>query len=232
MIALEEKRVQLQELLQAVEGKLSELHSVIYQPTNEAAPAVKPAATAKPAAKPVAGKKRGRAPRGDRREQIMAALQSAGSKGVTIKEMSASLDIKPALLHAWFSANMKRVSGLKKVGPSHYALNGAAKAPAAAKPEPVAKAPKAAKAAKATKAVKTAKAAKPAKASAGSKRRGAMKDQILAVLQEVGSTGITVKDLAAKLGANYRNVYIWFVTTGKRIAGIKRIAPATYRMEA
>ena len=62
--------------------------------------------------------------------------------------------------------------------------------------------------------------------------RGQLKEQILNELKSAGATGITIKDLAAKLNANYKNVYIWFVTTGKRIAGIKKVGPAQYKLEA
>ena len=43
---------------------------------------------------------------------------------------------------------------------------------------------------------------------------------------------MTIKGLAAKLNANYKNVYFWFVTTSKKIAGIKKVGPAQYKLEA
>ena len=39
-------------------------------------------------------------------------------------------------------------------------------------------------------------------------------------------------DLAERLGAKYKNVYIWFATTGKKYPNIKRIAPATYQLKS
>ena len=227
MIALEEKRAALQSQLGAIDGKLSQLQNALYgQPVKSSMPSI---AVANKSAVKIARKQRGTL-----RDQILETLQAAGAKGVTVKDLAPRLAIKTTHLHSWFSANMKKIAAIKKIGPSHYALSGPVPAPAAkeAKPAKVSKvkAPKAVKvkAPKAAK-VKPAKVAKPAKAS---KRSGKLKDQILAQLKEAGNAGITIKDLSAKLNAKYRNVYIWFVTTGKRIAGIKRIAPATYRLEA
>ena len=226
MIALEEKRATLQSQVEKVDHQLSALQGALYgQPAK--------AVTAPVAARKSAGKPPRKA-RGALREQILEALQAAGAKGATVKELSALLGIKNTHLHSWFSAAGKKLPQIKKVGPSHYALSGAAqKAAVEAKPAKAAKAPKAAKAVKAPKAAKAPKAEKPAKAAKGKgTRRGALKDKIVAALQEAGSAGVTVKDLSDKLGVKYRNLYIWFVTTGKRIPGLKKAGPAQYKLEA
>jgi hypothetical protein len=43
---------------------------------------------------------------------------------------------------------------------------------------------------------------------------------------------LKIKDLADKVGANYRNVSVWFVTTGKKYPKVKKVAPAHYRLAA
>jgi hypothetical protein len=86
------------------------------------------------------------------------------------------------------------------------------------------KAAKIAPVAKTTKPKAAAPVAKQGKAvkSVGTGRRGALKDAILAELKAVGSKGIAVKDLSAKLGVKNQNVHVWFATTGKTIKGLKK----------
>ena len=61
-------------------------------------------------------------------------------------------------------------------------------------------------------------------------RRGGLKEMILARLQSVGPEGIKVKDLAADLGINRKNVEIWFYTTGKKVSAIKKLGPGLFTM--
>jgi hypothetical protein len=58
--------------------------------------------------------------------------------------------------------------------------------------------------------------------------RGAVKTAIIDLLKGAGESGITVKDVAAKLGVNYNRVFTWFYNTGKSIKQIKKVAPAKY----
>ena len=220
MILLEEKRGVLFGQIEAIDSKLTDLQKALYAQPMQAPAPIALSRKAAPAGKGA------RQQRGALREQIMEALQAAGSNGATVKALSAMLGISTAHVHTWFSSNLKKVAGLKKVAPSHYVLNGgASKAPAPAK---VSKG-KAAKPAVVAKAAKHA--AKKAK-RAGRAPRGAMKEKIVAALTAAGSEGISIKDLAAKIGANYRNVYVWFVTTGKGIAGITKVGPARYKLQA
>lgn len=96
-------------------------------------------------------------------------------------------------------------------------------------------APKAAaKAAKATKAAKAPKvrAARGENLNREPAKRGELKNRIVAELKKAGEAGVTIKDLSAKTKTKYKNLYIWFVTTGKRIAGIEKVGPARYRLKA
>lgn len=59
-------------------------------------------------------------------------------------------------------------------------------------------------------------------------RPGKFKNKILALLQGAGKKGLTVRDLAGKLGVKPQRVYVWFNATGSRVKEIKKVAPATY----
>ncbi|MGB8166243.1 MAG: hypothetical protein WCF18_02055 [Chthoniobacteraceae bacterium] len=149
-----------------------------------------------------------RAQRGQLKEKITAALESAGALGVKVKDLAAAIGTKPVNVHSWFHSALKRGSAITKLSGGHYRLAGSS---AAAKAVP---------AAKATKQVK--------KARKGAKR-GQLTSDILDALKAAGSKGITVADLSEKLGANYKNIYIWFATTGKKHP-VKKLAPATYSL--
>ena len=71
------------------------------------------------AAKASAGAKRGK--RGALKEQILSALKSAGSKGVSVKDLSKNLGVKTQNVHVWFSTTGKTV-GVEKVSPGVYRL--------------------------------------------------------------------------------------------------------------
>jgi len=240
MIALEEKRASLQTNITAVNERLAIIQSELYgsgasrnfAAKGQRVPAQKVAVKLQ--------KKGQRKGRGELKGQILEMLDAAGNAGASVRELADRIGIKTANIHSWFAANIKKLAGLKKVGPARYALNGTAvlspKPAKKGKGAKKAKARKAAKAPKKAKAVEVVKAPKPIKAvkkgKANKAGRGQLKAQILNELKLAGAEGVTVKDLAAKLNANYKNVYIWFVTTGKKIAGIKKVGPAQYKLEA
>ncbi|MEI8235393.1 MAG: hypothetical protein WCH57_12020 [Verrucomicrobiota bacterium] len=208
MIALEEKRAALQSHVTAINERLSAIQNELYGSSASRAFL----AQDRRAVAPKKQLKQRRKRRGELKGQILEVLQAVGASGASVKELAARIGVKTANVHSWFSANMKKIAGLKKIGEARYAINGAAG---------ILK--------KAAKKGKAAKKVKGAKVRAG---RGALKEQILGALKKAGDKGITIKDLSAELKANYKNVYIWFVTTGKRIAGIKKIGPAQYKLEA
>ncbi len=65
--------------------------------------------------------------------------------------------------------------------------------------------------------------AKAAGGGGGSPRRGAVRDAIVGLLEAAGSGGISVKEIAAKLGKPVGHVHTWFSTTGKTIPSIRRL---------
>lgn len=77
--------------------------------------------------------------------------------------------------------------------------------------------------------------AKPAAAVAVPVRRrrpGKLKERVIALLQGAGKSGITVRDIATKLGLKPQRIYVWFNATGRTIKEIKKVAPATYAWNA
>ncbi len=217
VIALEEKRAALQSHIATINQRLSTIQNELYGAAARRA-AVKEERKALQKLP-----KRGRKGRGELAGDILEVLQASGRAGVSVKELAERIGVKTANIHSWFSANIKKINALKKVGEARYALLGN-----------VETAPKAAVKAKG-KQKTAAKAAKPVKAVKTRKRkvaRGALKDQILKELTQAGAEGISIKDLADKINANYKNLYVWFVTTGKKISGIKKVGPAQYKLEA
>ncbi len=66
-----------------------------------------------------------KARRGKRlKDTLLKTLKSAGSEGITVKDLAAKLKVKPNNVFSWFYTTGKKVSGIKKVGEARYAYNG------------------------------------------------------------------------------------------------------------
>lgn len=74
------------------------------------------------AGRPSTGRKFNR--RGGLRKVILAQLQRAGKAGLKIKDLAVKMNIQRQRLDTWFYQNVKKVRGLRKVGPGHYHLKG------------------------------------------------------------------------------------------------------------
>ena len=61
-------------------------------------------------------------------------------------------------------------------------------------------------------------------------KRGALKEKILALLADAGEAGARVKDIAIKLGAKPQNIHVWFSSTGKKLANVKRVDAGHYKV--
>jgi len=59
--------------------------------------------------------------KGGVKEQIVALLQKAGAKGISVKDISEKLGVKPGNIHVWFATTGKTV-GVDKVAPGVYRL--------------------------------------------------------------------------------------------------------------
>ena len=70
---------------------------------------------------------------------------------------------------------------------------------------------------------------KPAPAKAKWRSPGApLKDRIVQNLKAAGKSGVTIKDLASKLGKSYGSISVWFHTTAKGTNEIKKVAPGRF----
>jgi len=56
-----------------------------------------------------------------------------------------------------------------------------------------------------------------------SPRRGAVRDAITGLLQSAGPDGISVKEIAEKLGKPTGHIHTWFSITGKGIANVRKL---------
>lgn len=61
--------------------------------------------------------------------------------------------------------------------------------------------------------------------------RGTLKEKVLAVLKAAGAAGLAVRDVAEQIGAKKAAVNVWFYTTGKKVAGLKKIAPGRFALK-
>ncbi len=55
---------------------------------------------------------------------ILAQLSRAGKTGLKIKDLAEKMNIQRQRLDTWFYQNLKKIRGLRKVGPGHYHLRG------------------------------------------------------------------------------------------------------------
>jgi hypothetical protein len=230
LLSLEERRVAVQQDLESITQRMVSLRDSLFE--EGGGPISRTASAVVEAAAPRGGRPRGSLKRGALKEHIASALEAAGSAGVRVTELAQKLGVKPVNIHSWFHSSLKRFPQIKKLKGGHYRLDGkldlAAGArkrgrprkteasPQSAAPRPVGRPPKSAS----------------APSSSSGTRRGALSEKLLGELRKAGSKGVSVRDLASKIGANYRNIYIWFATTGKKNGKIKKVAPAVYRLES
>ena len=86
-----------------------------------------------------------------------------------------------------------------------------------------------AQATKGTQGRKPGLRAQPKAPKAKGVKRGAVTETTIELIKGAGKSGITVKELAAKLGVNYNRVFTWFYSTGKKIKDIKKVGPGKYQ---
>jgi hypothetical protein len=135
LAALVKKRESLQAELARIEGEIeSAAGSSVVVPSEDSPAKVRKtrgkASNAKtapvekklPKVKAPAVKPAKKGKRGALKELILAELKTAGSKGVSVKDLSAKLGVKNQNVHVWFSTTGKTVSGLKKSGPGRWEL--------------------------------------------------------------------------------------------------------------
>ncbi len=82
----------------------------------------RPAKRGRPAGRRATGRKFAR--RGGLRDVVLSHLKKAGKTGLKIKDLAGKLNIQRQRLDTWFYQNVKKIQGLRKVGPGHYHLRG------------------------------------------------------------------------------------------------------------
>ena len=60
------------------------------------------------------------------------------------------------------------------------------------------------------------------------KKQGALKDAVIGLVTAGGKAGVTVEEIAAKLGVKAPGIHVWFSTTGKKVKQIKKIGRGKY----
>jgi hypothetical protein len=82
----------------------------------------RPAKRGRPVGRRGTGRKFAR--RGGLRDMVLSHLKKAGKTGLKIKDLAGKLNIQRQRLDTWFYQNLKKIQGLRKVGPGHYHLRG------------------------------------------------------------------------------------------------------------
>jgi hypothetical protein len=213
LIKLEERRSSIEEEINSLVQRMSGLRDSLFEES-----ASSQARVSAPASSTIKAPRRGgRTPRGELKTQMIAALKAAGGNAVRPSELAKSLGLNPVNVHSWFHSASNRYPQIKKVGRGEFRLVGDLPGD-----EP----------SNGTAAKSPRKGAGARKSTAPKSKRGELKEAILEALSTAGAAGITVKDIADKIGAPYKNIYIWFATTGKKNSKIKKVAPATFKLGA
>lgn len=153
--------------------------------------------------------------RGELRMQIVESLRAAGEKGVSVRELSAFLRMKSVNIHSWFHSAIRRFPQIKKAGPGRYVLVGELHLPEHPSRRSLAQDGTNAK-------INVSKNPRP--------KRGEITRLINQSLELAGQNGMSVQELAARIGANYRNVHVWFSSTGKKNPLIEKVGRGRYRL--
>jgi hypothetical protein len=207
-VALYREAISLEEKRAGLQTEIDRLTARLSAIQNELV-ASENAFAAAPA--PVTPRRVGRARRGELKTHILEGLAAAGTAGVRVKDLAVTLGVKTANLHSWFQTSAKRIPQIKRVGSGRYRLEGNLEAAA----HPTARG-----------SLRGRRSTRPLS------KRGELSARILEVLKAAGSGGIKVRLLAEKLGVKYKNLFIWFATTGKKNKAIKKVGEAHYRLES
>lgn len=205
-IALEEQRANLQTQLDRLHSQLSAIKSRLFDDDGSVA-------TGAVVAAGVRSVRRGKTKRGALKEQVLRALTAAGSAGVRVRDLAATLGTKAANIHSWFQAAVKNLP-IKKIGEARYRIEGAL--PKSALAGPKAK----------------GKDGRKKRSTRPLSKRGELAAKIMAELTAAGKSGVKVADLSAKFGVKRRNLFIWFATTGRKNKAIKKVGESHYVLEA
>lgn len=225
LMGLEERRAALQEQLDTLINQMSSLKDALFEDSTPSQIAEVLPAVAAPARAGGRGRRRGRTPRGELKSQIVSALTAAGASGVRVTELAKSLGLKPVNVHSWFHSAMRRFPEIKKLDRGQYRLEGGSLSGTSSSGSETASTEKQSRS-------RVSRGSRGGTTTKSHSRRGELSKRILEELTSAGAKGVNVRELAEKIGAPYKNIYIWFATTGKKNAKVKKLAPATYKLTA
>lgn len=247
LLKLEEQRAALQNQIESITESMHSLRDALFQEEQHSgassrstatasllarggasAPAPKPATPAKSVQSGQSGRK-ARMKRGALKDKIMTALHAAGDAGIRVTELAKEFAMNPVNIHSWFHSALDRHPEIKKIQGGHYRLQGGGSRPSAASKNGNGTGARSASTQKPGKAAQASKGAGRGAGQSGN-RRGELSARILSELQSAGAKGINVRELASKMGAPYKNIYIWFATTGKKNKSVKKLGPAHYKL--
>ena len=248
LLALEERRANLQQEVDTLAEQMHSLRESIFdgvasattsssadessspaprrrgRPPGSKAGGSAPAASAS-SSRPAPQRRGGRRKRGALKEQIFEAMHAAGQAGVRVTELAKQFAMNPVNIHSWFHSALNRHPEIKKLQGGHYRLDGGGSSSSSqSSSAPVKRGP-----GRPPKNASTSASSSRPKAG-GRAPRGQLSSSIISELQSAGAKGIHVRDLSEKIGAPYKNIYIWFATTGKKNKGIRKLGPAHYRI--
>ncbi len=115
LVELIKHKEQLQAELAQVDAELQSLESGSPLPRKRGRKPGSPTGSAT-AATPTKAKRRSKR----LKESLLKALEAAGSAGITVKDLSAKLNVKPGNIFSWFYTTGKKIKGIKKVGEAKY----------------------------------------------------------------------------------------------------------------
>lgn len=200
---LESDLASIESDLARVSARLTAIHRHLASDSEAVGPAE---AVRRPKTPPPSRKPTGRARRGELRTLILQALQHAGGDGIRVQPLAESIGAKPVNVYSWFQIAAKNIPQIEKIGRGLYRWYGPAVT------EPIG-----------TKRPKTERKRR-------SGKHGALKAWVEKLLRSAGSKGMTIRDLAAKIGVKHTNLSVWFSTTGKKNKAIKKVAPGHYKL--
>ncbi len=117
LVELIKRKEQLQAKLAQIDAELQSIELGSPLPKKRGRKPGRPRASAG-AAKPKIRK------RGKRlKDGLLKELEVVGSAGITVKELSTKLNVKPGNIFSWFYTTGKKIKGIKKVGEAKYSYS-------------------------------------------------------------------------------------------------------------
>lgn len=222
LMNLEERRAVLQGELESLTARMSSLRDTLFEESGTESDITADAAARsllrdRPSSKVT---RNGRMRRGALRDQVLTALEVAGDTGIKVTDLAKAIGIKPVNVYSWFHSALKRFPQIIKIDGGHYRLEGKIE-----RPQPT-------RSASSEQRMKsgTSRGLRRRAHFAPRSRRGELTKRILQVLGEAPAEGVSVRELAQKVGSPYKNIYIWFATTGKKSGTVEKVTPGFYKL--